>query len=202
MLLVNEFYQTLNIYLLYSRRIFYIDMDLRILVYHHVTEWLFGQSEDSPLLRRPKKNQAKMKQFVAILLLTVMLNAASTRGKKWYFVPAYVSPTLIARSMGPTWGPSGADRTQVGPMLAPWTLLSGHTCYWLSCCALITLLVDFKICLLGEQYTLQIYLGFCCAMLCFDCVSTLNFNCIDTWNYLLSGLHCSLGYSTGMFQNL
>ena len=25
--------------------------------------------------------------------------------------------TLIARFMGPTWGPSGADRTQVGPML-------------------------------------------------------------------------------------
>ena len=36
--------------------------------------------------------------------------------------PIYV---LIARLMGPTWGPSGADRTQVGPMLAPWTLLSG-----------------------------------------------------------------------------
>ena len=33
--------------------------------------------------------------------------------------------TLIVRFMGPTWGPSGADRTQVGPMLAPWTLLSG-----------------------------------------------------------------------------
>ena len=31
----------------------------------------------------------------------------------------------IARFMGPTWGPPGADRTQVGPMLAPWTLLSG-----------------------------------------------------------------------------
>ena len=29
----------------------------------------------------------------------------------------------IARFMGPTWGQSGADRTQVGPMLAPWTLL-------------------------------------------------------------------------------
>ena len=29
--------------------------------------------------------------------------------------------------MGPTWGPSGVDRTQVGPMLTPWTLLSG-TC--------------------------------------------------------------------------
>ena len=37
----------------------------------------------------------------------------------------WVSITLIARFMGPTWGPSGADRTQVGPMLAPWSLLSG-----------------------------------------------------------------------------
>ena len=35
------------------------------------------------------------------------------------------SRPLIAEFMGPTWGPSGADRTQVGPMLAPWTLLSG-----------------------------------------------------------------------------
>ena len=33
--------------------------------------------------------------------------------------------TLIARFMGSTWGPSGADRAQMGPMLAPWTLLSG-----------------------------------------------------------------------------
>ena len=37
--------------------------------------------------------------------------------------------TLIARFLGPTLGPPGADRTQVGPMLAPWTLLSwiSHT---------------------------------------------------------------------------
>ena len=27
--------------------------------------------------------------------------------------------------MGPTWGPIGADRYQVGPMLSSWTLLSG-----------------------------------------------------------------------------
>ena len=39
--------------------------------------------------------------------------------------------SLMARLMGPTWGPSGADRTQVGPMLAPWTLLSGMLyCNW------------------------------------------------------------------------
>ena len=34
--------------------------------------------------------------------------------------------SLTARFMGSTWGPSGADRTQVGPMLALWTLLSGN----------------------------------------------------------------------------
>ena len=33
---------------------------------------------------------------------------------------------------GATMGPSGADRTQVGPMLAPWTLLSGWTWILLS----------------------------------------------------------------------
>ena len=38
--------------------------------------------------------------------------------------------------MGPTWGPSGADRTHVGPMLAPWTLLSGMCLQW-SYCSLV-----------------------------------------------------------------
>ena len=33
--------------------------------------------------------------------------------------------SLIARFMGSTGGPPGADRIQVGPMLATWTLLSG-----------------------------------------------------------------------------
>ena len=32
---------------------------------------------------------------------------------------------LRARFMGPTWGPPGSWRPQVGPMLAPWILLSG-----------------------------------------------------------------------------
>ena len=49
-----------------------------------------------------------------------------------------LSHALIARFPVPIWGPYGADRTQVGPMLAPWTLLSGWInkdinitqCYW------------------------------------------------------------------------
>ena len=38
----------------------------------------------------------------------------------------FTETTLIARFRGRTWGPSGANRTQVGPMLVPWTLLSGQ----------------------------------------------------------------------------
>ena len=43
--------------------------------------------------------------------------------------PGLAGRSLIARFMGPTWGPSGADRTQVGLMLTPWTLLSGIDSY-------------------------------------------------------------------------
>ena len=34
-----------------------------------------------------------------------------------------------AKFMGPTWGPPGPCRPQMGPMLAPWTLLSGMLCF-------------------------------------------------------------------------
>ena len=41
------------------------------------------------------------------------------------YITKKVKGALTARFMVSTWGPSGAKRTQVGPMLAPWTLLSG-----------------------------------------------------------------------------
>ena len=45
----------------------------------------------------------------------------------WGILPAnHLSlATQIAKFMGPTWGPPGSCRPHVGPMLAPWTLLSG-----------------------------------------------------------------------------
>ena len=45
----------------------------------------------------------------------------------------HAGPMNFAKVHGATWGPSGADRTQVGPMLAPWTLLSGN-CYCRDTC--------------------------------------------------------------------
>ena len=55
---------------------------------------------------------------------TVTGSSSAARHTEW------IQPieTLITRFMGPTWSPSGADRTQIGPMLAPWNLLSGEGC--------------------------------------------------------------------------
>ena len=47
-------------------------------------------------------------------------------------------PSQITRFIRPTWGPAGADRSQVGPMRAPWTILSG-------------MLVDFDVCVLQHS---------------------------------------------------
>ena len=46
--------------------------------------------------------------------------------RKMFPFDVVIMHTLIARFMGPIWGPPGADRTQVGRMLAPWILLSGY----------------------------------------------------------------------------
>ena len=43
--------------------------------------------------------------------------------------PVLVLVSLIARFIGQTWGPSVADRTQMGPMMAPCTLPSGLVCF-------------------------------------------------------------------------
>ena len=48
----------------------------------------------------------------------------------------------IAKFMGPTWGPPGSCRPQMGPMLAPWILLSGwfrRIDIWRCWCSLISL---------------------------------------------------------------
>ena len=43
--------------------------------------------------------------------------------------------TRIPKFMGPTWGPPGSCRPQMGPMLAPWTLLSGL--FWVHYCDIL-----------------------------------------------------------------
>ena len=54
------------------------------------------------------------------------LCAEMTVTLRWMLVVLVLrAASLTAMFMGPTWGPSGAVRTHVGPVLAPRTLLSG-----------------------------------------------------------------------------
>ena len=43
-----------------------------------------------------------------------------------FLLLAFSLCTRIARFVGPTWGPPGSCRPQMGPVLVPWTLLSGY----------------------------------------------------------------------------
>ena len=67
--------------------------------------------------------------------------------------------TQIAKFMGPTWGPPGSYRPQMGPMLAPWTLLSGNIIayqgashIWGGLMVIITVLLSFDTVLTKVSY--------------------------------------------------
>ena len=75
-----------------------------------------------------------IKQYFTIIIHTVCLWHAlmlSDTCHCTYILQDYSigieARSLIAKFMGPTWGPPGPCRPQVGLMLAPWTLLSGIT---------------------------------------------------------------------------
>ena len=58
---------------------------------------------------------------------SAMFNWSNKHDLAMGYMGHYVSrlPPLIARFMGPIWGLPRADRTQVGPVWATWTWLSG-----------------------------------------------------------------------------
>ena len=63
--------------------------------------------------------------------LLIQLKQSKSKQNNWHILwdilyLERIETTLIAKFIGPAWGPSVADRTQVGPILAPWTLLSGY----------------------------------------------------------------------------
>ena len=64
---------------------------------------------------------------------------------------------LIARFMGPIWGPSGADRTQVGPMWDTWTLLSGSLDYLKFLCNIWVCSTDPFSCISSWGYMCNLY---------------------------------------------
>ena len=64
-----------------------------------------------------------------IIFMCVCVLLASERVLSYKSTDVAFVTTLVARFMGPTWGPAGANKTQVVPMLSPWTLLSENIQY-------------------------------------------------------------------------
>ena len=55
-----------------------------------------------------------------------MLDIGNVFRSNWKLEKLQRNHTETAKFMGPTWGPSGSCRPQMGPMLVPQTLLSGY----------------------------------------------------------------------------
>ena len=58
----------------------------------------------------------------------------------WKLANLFFLWSQVAKFMGPTWGPPGSCRPQVGPMLTPWTLLSAIALLpdiWLGFCSVV-----------------------------------------------------------------
>ena len=115
------------------------------------------------------------------------------------FVDSLVLPQ-IARFMGPTWGPPGSCRPQVGSILATWTLLSG-TFKW--DCSLsrnifgeiVTSFIDlayvfFVLSLL--LFNTFIRIQYCMSLELFSIVPKWYFNMLIVWKYLAGPIKFNL----------
>ena len=83
----------------------------------------FNHSLTSLHNRRPHTRQD---YYIETWLLCPQLFAAWSHTGFIFCSVVLLLGTQIAKFMGPTWGPPGSCRPQLGPMLAPWTLLSGY----------------------------------------------------------------------------
>ena len=70
--------------------------------------------------------------------------------RTWKCIPSGIHQlsAQIAKFMGPKWGPPGSWRPHVGPMMAPWTLLSGSRLMLLMC-VFVDIWAQGRICLLA-----------------------------------------------------
>ena len=67
---------------------------------------------------------------VNVLILSIYLYSLVLL--HWHWRSRMIVTSQKTRFMGPTWDPPGSCRPQVGPMLVPWTLLSGTLWTWVN----------------------------------------------------------------------
>ena len=139
----NQCILNLSTFRIERYRLFFIGYPNPIWILHRCSWWPGAYLAPGHLVGRCKSgvSQREIKQYlmavhsaINMLLLCeschschnwvsmVVIKIPCLHGTR---IPVGSKAPLIARFMGSTWGPSGADRTQMDPMLAPWTLLSG-----------------------------------------------------------------------------
>ena len=102
---------------------------------HHANQWWhilrvryhasFGLNELIPRISPQRQSLVVMGTlFMKIPSATIIMIIIGRR--HWVGYPNIWRHYLDSKVHGANMGPSGADRTQVGPMLSPWTLLSGY----------------------------------------------------------------------------
>ena len=87
-----------------------------------VNEALFHYPPDKKMLR-VSDTSVTMYLLITYLKLELQLRGQRMKIRTYNIVSSIHSQR--AKFMGPIWGPPGSCRPQMGPMLAPWTLLSG-----------------------------------------------------------------------------
>ena len=117
-------WEIVALYRLMSKRVS-VKFDVSWFVHTH-NEYQIIPGKQSPAF---PSAMAVVGKYLLVNVLTYICNWVIVLFDSAWFVVVCIlihdDDSLIARFVVSTWGPSGADRTQVGPMLAPWTLLSG-----------------------------------------------------------------------------
>ena len=98
-----------------------------------VNGWTDADDANEPSIREPGTLKAKIveiSEFISKISNSACEKCHSCgaiRTQVQFFLAklSVISAFQIARFMGPTWGPPGSCRPQMGPMLVPWTLLLG-----------------------------------------------------------------------------
>ena len=95
--------------------------------HHPCKQVIMNQNQYQPKFGNTELVLVQFWPIIAWFIVMIWLHNTHIKYSMWGYGAERWIPQ-IARLMGPTWGTPGADRTQVGPMLAPWTLLSRTLC--------------------------------------------------------------------------
>ena len=99
------------------------------IISYHIVSYLISLVNVTPRDANRSLATAPISDCRRNVLETVEILCGTKGPTRWDLNPhPTYTPSQLAKFMGPTWGPPGSCRPQMGPVLAPWTMLSGLCC--------------------------------------------------------------------------